>query len=87
MEIKLQDETPVWLNYHSGPEPLYAELKPHIESLYNKGWIINSSSSYSSPVVSLRKKYGSLHQRYCQINSKTIPDRHPLLKIQNIFEN
>ena len=27
------------------PKPLYAELKAHIENLYNKGWIINSSSS------------------------------------------
>ena len=44
MEIKLQDKTPVQLNCHSVPKPLYAELKAHIENLYNKGWIINSSS-------------------------------------------
>ena len=40
MEIKLQDETPVQLNYHSVPKPLYVELKTHIENPYNKGWII-----------------------------------------------
>ena len=44
MEIKLQDKTPVQLSYHSVPKPLYAELKAHIENLYNKGWIINPSS-------------------------------------------
>ena len=33
MEIKLQDETPVQLNYHSVP-------KTHTENPYNKGWII-----------------------------------------------
>ena len=43
MEIKLQDKTPVQLNYHSVPKPLHAELKAHIENIY-KGWIINSSS-------------------------------------------
>ena len=42
MEIKKQDKTPVQLNYHSVPKPLYAELKAHIENLYNKGRIINS---------------------------------------------
>ena len=89
MEIKLQDKTPVQLNHNSVPKLLYAELKAHIENLYNKGWIINSSFSYSSPVVSVRKKDGSL--RLCcdcrQPNSKTIPDKHPLPKIQNILEN
>ena len=60
MEIKLQDKTPVQLNCNSVPKLLYAELKADIENLYNKGWIINSSFSYSSPVVSVRKKDGSL---------------------------
>ena len=89
MEVKLQDKTPVQLNYHSVPKPLYAELKAHFENLYNKGWIVNSSSSYSSPVVSVRKKDGSLRLccDYRQLNSKTIPDRHPLPKMQNILEN
>lgn len=44
MEFKLQDKTPVQLNYHSVRKPLYAKFKGHIEILYNKGWIINSSS-------------------------------------------
>ena len=48
MEIKLQDKAHVQINYQFVPKPLYAELKAHIENLYNKGWIINSSSSYSS---------------------------------------
>ena len=68
---------------------LYAELKAHIEDIYSKGWIINSSSSCLSPVVPGRKKDGSL-RLYCdyrQLNSKTIQDRQPLPKIQNILEN
>ena len=38
MGIKLLDNTPVQLNYHSVPKPLYAELKTHIEDLLNRGW-------------------------------------------------
>ena len=36
MDIKLHDNTPVQLNYHSVPKPLYAELKEHIEHLLKK---------------------------------------------------
>lgn len=39
MEIKLSDQTPVQLNYHSVPILLYAEHKAHIEKLFNEGWI------------------------------------------------
>ena len=59
MDIKLHNNTPVQLNYHSVPKPLYAELKTHIENLLSRGWIVNSASSYSSPVVSFRKKDGT----------------------------
>ena len=55
MEVKLSDQTLVHLNYHSVPRSIYAELKPHIEVLFNKGWIVHSTSSYSSPVVSGKK--------------------------------
>ena len=37
MEVKLSDQTLVHLNYHSVPRSIYAELKPHIEVLFNKG--------------------------------------------------
>ena len=89
MDIKLHNNTPVQLNYHSVPKPLYAELKTHIEDLLNRGWIVSSGSSYSSPVVSFRKKDGTLRLP-CdnrKLNSNTIPDRHPLPKVQQILEN
>ena len=63
MDTKLSDNTPVQLNYHSAPMPLYTELKAHTEELYNEGWIVNSKPSYSSAVVSVRKD-GSL-RLYC----------------------
>ena len=36
MAIKLNDNTPVQLNNHSVPKPLYIELKAHIEDLLNR---------------------------------------------------
>ena len=83
MDIKLHDNTPVQLNYHSVPKPLYAELKAHIEYLLSIGWIVNSTSPYSSPVVSVRKKDGTLRLccDYWKLNRKTISDRDLLPKI------
>ena len=37
MDIKLHDKTPVQLNYHSVPKPLYTELKANIEDLLKRG--------------------------------------------------
>ena len=89
MDIKISNNTPVQLNYHSAPRPLYTELKAHIEELFNKERIVNSTSSYSSPVVSVRNKDGSLRLccDYRKLNNKTVPYRHPLPKFQTILEN
>ena len=89
MEINLKDSNPVQLNYKSVPQNLYNELKMYIEDLLNKKWTAHSSSSYSSRVVVVRKKDGSIRMRcdYRKLNAKTIPDRHPLPHIQNILDN
>ena len=89
MEINLKDSNPVQLNYNSVPRNLYNELKMYTEDLLNKKWIVHSSSSYSSPVVVVRKKDGSIRMccDYRKLNAKTIPDRHPLPRIQNTLDN
>ena len=57
MDIDLSDSTPVQRNYVSIPRPLYQEVKNYIEDLdLNKQFITKSRSSYSSPVVCVRKK-------------------------------
>ena len=88
MEVKFSDQTLVHLNYHSVPRSIYAELKPHIEVLFNKGWIVHSTSSYSSPVVSVRKKDGSLWLccNYHKLYSKNLPNLHPLPNIQTSLQ-
>ena len=71
------------------PKPLYPEVKAYIEDLLNRNFIKKSSSSYSSPVVCVRKKDQSL--RLCvdfrALNKKPRPDRHPIPRIQEMLDN
>ena len=88
MKINLKDDHPVHLNYNSVRRHLYSELKMYTEDLFNKQWIVNSSSPYSSPAVAVQKKDGTMRLccDYRKLNAKTVPDRHPLRRIQNIID-
>ena len=72
VDINLTDSVPVQRKYTAIPRPLYAEIKQYVEDLLNRGWIQKSRSAYSSPVVCVRKKDGSLRLcvDYRQLNSK-----------------
>ncbi|KAI4885982.1 hypothetical protein NFI96_028798, partial [Prochilodus magdalenae] len=89
MDIHLKDNIPVQKTYNAIPRHLYQEVKAHIQDLLHRGWIQKSCSSYSSPVVCVRKKDGSLRLcvDYRLLNGKTLPDRHPIPRIQEILEN
>ena len=80
MEINLKDNI---------SRPLYSEVKAYIKDLLNQGFITKSKSSYSSPVLCIRKKDNSL--RLCvnlrALNLKTIMDEFPLPQIQQTLEN
>ena len=88
MKITLTDDIPVQKRYNSVPKPLYPEIKAYIEDLLNKGWIQESQSNYSSPIVAVRKKNGELRLccDYRELNNKTVPDRHPLPRIQETLD-
>ena len=85
MKINLKDKTPVQKSHYSMPKPLHQKVKTYVEDLLNKGWIIKSCSSYSSPVVAVRKKDGTLRLccDYRALNKKTVVDRHPLPSVQD----
>ena len=87
--INLTDKTPVQKNYVAVPRPLYPEVKAYIEDLLNRNFIRKSNSSYSSPVVCVRKKDQSLRLcvDYRALNQKTVPDRHPIPRIQESLDN
>ena len=84
MRITLTDKNPTQKRYNSVPKPLCPEIKAYIEDLLNQVWITESASNYSSPIVAVRKKNGELRLccDYRGLNSKTVPDRHPLPRIQ-----
>ena len=85
----MTDNVPVQKSYVNVPKPLFKEVKSYIEDLLNRGFVRKSQSSYSSPVVCVRKKDGTLRLciDYRQLNRKAIPDRHPLPRIQQTVEN
>ena len=87
LEINLSDDQPVRKNYVSIPKPLYGEVKEYIEDLINRNWISKSHSAYSSPMVCVRKKDGSLRLciDYRELNRKTYPERQPIPRIQDIL--
>ena len=89
MEINTHDNVPVQKTYNSIPRPLYEEVKNHIQDLINRGYVVRSKSSWSSPVVIVRKKSGDM--RLCcnfrALNQRTVPDRHPLPRIQETLVN
>ena len=89
MDISLKDREPVSKTYLSVPKPLYKEMKDYLRDLIVQGWVEKSTSSYSSPVVCVRKKDGTLRLciDYRELNRKTQPDRHPIPRVQDIMDN
>lgn len=89
MSIKLQDDIPVQKSYASIPKPLYKEVKEYIQELLVKGWVVKSKSPYAAPIVCVRKKDGTLRLciDYRLLNKKTVPDRHPLPRIQDLIDS
>jgi len=85
MNISLKDHSPVQRSYVSIPPPMHEEVKAYIDDLLRRKWIRPSKSSYSSPMVCVRKKDGSLRLciDYRQLNNKTWKDSHPIPRIQD----
>ena len=89
MDINLTDSQPVQKNYLATPRPLYQEVKAYIEGLLNRGFIRKSKPPFSSGVVCVRKKGGGMRLciDYRELNKKTIPDRHPIPRIQEVLDS
>ena len=88
-EIKLTDETPFKEPYGRFPPGLYEEVRIHLKGMLEAGASRESRSPYSSNVVLVRKKDGSL--RFCidfrKLNSRTIRDAHTLPRIDDTSDS
>ena len=64
------------------------ELKSQRKDLLEKGFIRPSISPWSALVLFVKKKDGSLRMciDYCQLNKVTIKNKHPLPRIDNLFD-
>ena len=89
MDINLSDNIPVNEPYRKVPRHLYNEVKNYLEDLIANGWVRKSKSAYASPIVCIRKKDGNLRMciDYRKLNIKTIPDRMPIPRIQDILDS
>ncbi|KAK7944398.1 hypothetical protein WMY93_000126 [Mugilogobius chulae] len=72
LKIRLKDTTPVTRTYTSVPKPLHKEVKEYLEDLLNRGWIQKSRSPYSSPLVCVRKKDGTLRLKTIKHKTKLL---------------
>ena len=89
MKIDLKDDEPVRRSYVSIPKPLYKQVRDHVEDMLARGWVRQSHSSYSSPIVCARNKDGTLRMciDYRRLNNKTVPDSQPIPKVQDILNS
>lgn len=79
-EIPLLDEAPVRQRYHRLPPSQYELVKRHIQELIGQGVVRVSCSPYSSPIVVVQKKDGTIRLcvDYRQLNARTQKDAFPL---------
>lgn len=87
-EIPLMDDKPISQPYRRIPPTQFEEVREHISGLLRKGVIHESSSSYASPVVLVRKADKSLRLcvDYRRLNSKTKRDAFPLPRIDESLD-
>ncbi|KAG1925816.1 interleukin-1 receptor accessory protein-like 1-A [Pimephales promelas] len=86
-QIRLADETP----FKHRARPIHPQdidaVRKHLQELLSAGVIRESESSFSSPIVVVRKKDGSV--RLCidfrKLNAQTIKDAYALPNLEEVF--
>ena len=82
-KINLSDNVPFKEPYRRVPPALFQEIREHLTEMLQAGTIKHSQSPYSSNIVIVRKKDGSI--RFCvdfrKLNSKTVKDAYAIPRI------
>lgn len=81
-DIPLTNEVPVRQRYRRLPPSQYDLVKAHIGELLDRGVVQVSCSPYSSPIVIVQKKDGTIRLcvDYRQLNAQTRKDAFPLFE-------
>ena len=83
--INLEDDRPFKEPYRSIPPALIQEVREHLKEMLEIEAIRGSSSPYSSNVVIVRKKGGTI--RFCidyrKLNSRTVSDAYAIPRIDD----
>ncbi len=86
--INLTDDTPFKEPYRRVPPGLFEEVRQHLKEMLDCGAIRDSQSPYSSNVVLVRKKDGSL--RFCidfrKLNNRTVKDAYMLPRFDDTID-
>lgn len=88
-EIELTEQKPFKEPYRRIPPGMVEEVREHLKDMIDAGAIRESKSPFSSNVVLVRKKDGSL--RFCidfrKLNSRTVRDAYSLPRIEETIDN
>ena len=88
-EIHLTDEHPFKEPFRKIPPALIQEVREHLKEMMEIGALRESTSPFSSNVVIVRKKDGSI--RFCndfrKLNQRTIKDAYPISQIDDTLHS
>ncbi|GBN76866.1 Retrovirus-related Pol polyprotein from transposon opus [Araneus ventricosus] len=88
-EIHLSDQIPIRQKPYRDPYHLKSEMRSQINVLLEAGIIQPSTSSFSAPVILVKKSDGSyrLVADLRKLNAKTVPDNYPLPNVTEMIDN
>ncbi|KAH0654435.1 hypothetical protein KY290_032963 [Solanum tuberosum] len=84
----LPDTRPISIPPYKMTRAELKELKEQLKDLLDKGFIRPSVSPWGTPILFVRKKYGSLRMciNYHQLYKVTIQNKYPFLRIDDLFD-